>query len=133
MMDNSNTLNIELSDAQHRTAMEASSKLMIRVLRGQVKSPANLMWREVKSPRWRVDDSHNSLYQARIAAWHEERNERADRLRIEPREPCPKCGIRADIGCKHTITAWQYLTESDPINRAWDFEIAAARHREEAA
>ena len=128
MTDNANTLNVELSDAQHRTAMEASSRLMIQVLRGQLASPPGLMWRERASPfpDARDPDSLNSREADYRVTRIAERDAMAEGLRVVDRTPCPRCGVRADVGCRHSASTQHILSHPEYINKAWEAEIAGA-------
>ncbi len=59
----------------------------------------------------------------------EERDAQADKLRVS-RDPCPKCGTRGDVGCKHIRVHHQihdYLTKPELIDAAWDRELMIAR------
>lgn len=45
--------------------------------------------------------SLNMAIRERRLAAIAEADARIDALRTVPRDPCPKCAVRADIGCKH--------------------------------
>ena len=42
------------------------------------------------------------------------------------RDPCPHCGTRQDIGCRHLPRSIAGLTP-DHVNEAWDAAIVEAR------
>lgn len=102
--------------ALHMTRMESGSDRLIhaiRVARGEVRHTRekkcfavgdDLMWTYDYAATPRVIHGHYS----EIAACEMEHNNavnaakraRVDGLRVA-RDPCPMCGVRGDIGCKH--------------------------------
>lgn len=105
---------ITLADALHETAMRDASRSLLTAMRKakfftehKPSTEAALVWR-AGTPQnqwektggnyadWRDSRSHRVL-----AALAEK--DRVAELRRVSRDPCPMCGIRADVGCRHSI------------------------------
>lgn len=81
--------------------------MLLAVIRGRAEAPGNLVWRDAWLPlNWRPDPySATAAHNARRVALLAARDLQADALRTY-RDPCPNCGVRADIGCKHQARGW---------------------------
>lgn len=84
------------ADATHRADMELAGSTMLAVLKGELRAPQNLRWRR-QTGGW---GAIQSTVLARIA----DRDRMAD-IQRSFRDPCYRCGIRADVGCSHRRVA----------------------------
>ncbi len=102
-----------LADAQHAANMEIGSMALlerIKFARGETYD-ARKMHLRGKDLVWPYDGrvwiephSERNAIQANRAATKMEARESALGRAID-RDPCPRCGIRADVGCKHRRVA----------------------------
>lgn len=100
-------------DQLHRARMVEASDLFARAIRYERLgvsanlTPRHLVWRDPHLPKNWVKNANSqvSIHNALRIKLGAERMERADSLRITNREPCPMCGVRGDIGCKHKRAA----------------------------
>lgn len=85
-------------------AVRGSIALLEALVTGQ--GPDHFPWREqVGAANWTANrDSQNTSFMAQRINLIQEREAFADRLRVS-RDPCPVCGVRTDIGCKHRRVA----------------------------
>lgn len=64
-----------------------------------------------------------------------EKDIQAEANRLPRRDPCPRCGTRQDIGCKHTkrlgikATNHELLTKRRHSNKVWDSMIDEEREK----
>lgn len=83
-------------DRLARTSMIAGTTALKDALESGY-GPNTLIWREFGGGAKGLGGAHRyPEVQARMEA----RNELADKLRVS-RDPCPKCGTRRDVGCRH--------------------------------
>lgn len=74
--------------------------------------------------------SQTAQRQTKLAVASIER-EQAVLARKVRRDPCPRCGVRGDIGCKHRpVSSNELLTNPDYVNAAWDRAFADARQQD---
>jgi hypothetical protein len=125
---------IRASDERHRQAMTRGSEALAKAinrLRGgdDPETEAELQW-----------SSESGSTAPQTDSWNKQSNARAERLAVEKqamaetrramRDPCPYCGVRQDIGCKHVrhlFTATDILTNIRHVDQAWEREIKLAR------
>ena len=107
---------ITLADQEHDNAMRGASQFLLngmRLERGDFNmrpvskafAGSDLVWRNhfATHNQWQTDatmSSENSKRQCRVLAAIAEKNRMAESRRVS-RDPCPKCGVRADVGCRH--------------------------------
>lgn len=105
------------SDERHRRAMGEASKTLRQAMEYERRgvavniTKAALVWREFDRPnafaRGIRSDSHNAQAVRRAHAHASARlafKERAE-ASMTDRDPCPRCGTRPDVGCKHRRVA----------------------------
>lgn len=123
------------SDAAHRQDMErGSSELATACNRLRRGSPVNtsveLIWRNGNTPTVQQDpESRNEIKRQEAAQRVVDKQQRAEAQRAM-RDPCPHCGVRQDIGCKHVrhlYTVDQILTNTRHVDAAWEREVREAR------
>ena len=121
------------SDMAHARMMERGSETLLTAIEQAMigrdpKTQPRLIWSS--SDGWPRDpDSKQSQY-ARQAEERILRKEREAEAARTLRDPCPRCGVRMDIGCshvKHMFTAHDLLTDVNHVNRAWDRAIREGR------
>lgn len=80
-------------------AMEAANKLFVDALRTGQTAARDLVW---YVPPGNVNTRGIAYAQdAERAAITSSHRQRVDALRVFGRDPCPKCGGRGELGCKH--------------------------------
>lgn len=104
--------NIVARDIAHQQEMEKGSSWLLRrmkIARGQVivaghigKSsigPNDLVWHNDTNVNKNPDSETSKMQIVRCEAFRRE-VDRVEALRVS-RDPCPKCGTRGDLPCKH--------------------------------
>ena len=107
-----------MNDALHESDMVDASRALlarIRYARGEDVDETDLRWRPNRRanrfpppPFECVSGGHNARSAAAAVQRLQWERTFVDTLRTPNREPCPSCGTRADIGCKHTISKGEY-------------------------
>lgn len=111
-----------LEDRLMNSAIVDGSKALAAALQTGA-GPDKLVWREFSG----AAKATSHRYPEAVTR-AEERDARAERLRVS-RDPCPRCGTRGDVGCKHQRvhrTISEYLTKPVLIDEAWEREMALA-------
>ena len=105
---------VMMNDALHEADMVDASRALlahIRHARGEPVDQSDLRWRPNRRanrfpppPFYCNPDGHNARSAAAtVAKIHHERDF-VETLRVS-RDACPRCGIRGDVGCKHSERA----------------------------
>lgn len=80
-------------------AMEAANKLFVDALRTGQTAARDLVW---YVPPGNVNSRGIALAEdAERAAITASHRQQVDARRVFDRDPCPKCGVRGELGCKH--------------------------------
>lgn len=102
---------LTIAQRLHEKAMQIGSANLakaIYVARVEGRTPTRnreLLWDSLGIATTRTTWAGGDLERERMrAAEHRDRRAFVETLRVS-REPCAKCGIRADIGCKHRRAA----------------------------
>jgi len=86
-----------------------SRQLLSAIMRARAGLPTyanrSLVWNERTCRTVRDPNSASFAYTVQAAERFRQQRETAERQRIEPRDPCPVCATRRDIGCEHTRRA----------------------------
>lgn len=105
--------NLLMGDALHESAMQDGSRALansIRLARGGTVTRDEMAqivrMRRRKSYSQQINhqinpNSQNAKVTAAALAKSARDHAIIAALRIEPRDPCPRCGTRGDVGCKH--------------------------------
>ena len=111
---------ITLADQEHETAMERGSQFLLNAInlaRGEFKgrpvgkafTRKDFLWHGRPNPENQWTGTGDYTRQRierfeRVAASMAEKDRIAEQRRVN-RDPCPKCAVRADIGCRHRRVA----------------------------
>jgi hypothetical protein len=122
-------------ESRNRHYATASRTLLIAVRQERARLPTGtldkLVWHDYRDPKPFIKAlDPNSGYGLKrpdeivLGQFRAAEREALEARRIPSREPCPHCGIRRDIGCKH-IAPPAELTDPAKVNEAWEAQIAA--------
>lgn len=99
-------------DTRHRTAMETGSEWLLNAIRhasGETQMAKRLPRQFIRTHGRRTMPEAFSKVEGSLSEQrhvHALRNLFAERARIDAlrvsRDACPRCGIRGDLGCKHS-------------------------------
>lgn len=99
-------------DIKHAQAMEIGSRnLLLSIQNYQIRrkygvpqkpcADTDMLWLGRMSAPEQNPDSMNSVKSREIYRRINQLTEAKRKLTVTDRDPCPRCNIRADIGCKH--------------------------------
>lgn len=89
-------------DRRNESAMETASLTLLRAIRGKVRAPDRLLWRnDTSGATWASGGMVREYERATALAKHKE----YVLARVVSRDPCSFCGVRKDIGCAHSKVA----------------------------
>lgn len=107
---------LTIADQEFKTAMQKGSQFLLNAIKlergdyhlrpmAKAFTRKDFIWTKHHDThnQWQSDatmSSENSKRQSRVLAAIAEKNRIADSRRVS-RDPCPLCGVRADIGCNH--------------------------------
>jgi len=111
---------ITISDQEHATDMARGSAFLLNAMKlergefyhrpvGKAFARTDFLWSKTGNPQnqWTGDGRYKAWKEAqqeRVRIATEEKNRLAEANRVS-RDPCPMCGVRGDIGCKHKRAA----------------------------
>ena len=86
-------------DVAHEHRMARGNVAMIGAILDGLNAPSDLVWMtNTSSATWAEGAGHRECERATALAAEKE----AAFARVVHRDPCGYCGVRADIGCRHT-------------------------------
>lgn len=123
-------------DALDRLNAERSNNAFLAALRQEAPSSDKLIWREpFQGNQWtKGSELSETARRQQASLANSMAAKEAARAKVVNRDPCPKCGVRRDLGCKHYPRRFADLRH-EHVNEAWDAAIIEARemHRRKDA